>query len=46
MNEIFRADLFVEDNAHESVLRSLIEQIAQKENYVALQPGVAFSMTV
>lgn len=36
MNEILRVDLFVEDSAHESILRSLIERLAQEENYVAL----------
>lgn len=34
MNEILRVDLFVEDRAHEGLLRSLIERVAQEENLI------------
>ena len=36
MNKILRIDLFVEDIAHENLLRSLIARIAQEEDYAAL----------
>ena len=34
MNEILRVDLFVEDSAHESLLRPLIERVAQEEDLI------------
>lgn len=36
MSELLRIDLFVEDRAHESFIRPLLERVAREENWVIL----------